>query len=184
MKLGIRELIFLCLMVGLLGASYFILNKKTEKRNGKLAEIQNMQKSLTNLRQSMAGIDDQSRKLTELQEAIKFFESKLPQEKEVDKILKEVWQMAEANSLQTRTIKTLKSERSASFSEQPIQLSLSGDFNGFYSFLLQLEKLPRITKLTQMELEKINDRDGEMEATITLSIYFEPEAIQQTAGAN
>jgi hypothetical protein len=54
-------------------------------------------------------------------------------------------------------------------------LSLSGDFNGYYAFLLQLEKLPRITRVTQMKLEKINDRDGEMQAQLTLSIFFEPD---------
>lgn len=118
-----------------------------------------------------------------MQQAITFFESKLPQEKEVDKILKEVWQMAEANSLQTRTIKTMKSERGASYSEQPIQMNLSGDFNGFYEFLLQLEKLPRITRVTQMKLEKISDRDGEMQAQMTLSIFFEPDTGRAAAAS-
>ena len=37
-----------------------------------------------------------------------------------------------------------KPEIGPSYCELPIQMSLSGDFNGFYSFLLQLEKLPRI----------------------------------------
>jgi type IV pilus assembly protein PilO len=83
--------------------------------------------------------------------------------------------MAEANSLATKTVRTLKSERFAGYSEQPIQMSLSGNFNGFYLFLQQLEKLPRITRVTNMTLTKINDRDGEMQASMTLSIYFEPD---------
>src|SRR5688572_18086680 len=176
MKLGFREIIFFALMLGLMCAAYFILDKKAKKRADRLAHVQQMQQSLTNLRISMAGIDDQDRKIEELQKAITFFESKLPQEKEVDKILKEVWQIAESNSLQTKTIKTLRTERAANYSEQPIQMNLSGDFNGFYSFLLQLEKLPRITRVTQMALTKITNRDGEMQAQLTLSIFFEPEA--------
>ena len=65
-----------------------------------------------------------------------------------------------------------------------IELSLQGDFNGFYSFLLQLEKLQRITRVTQMNLQKINDRDGEMTAQMTLSIFFEPDTGGSTvAGA-
>ena len=102
----------------------------------------------------------------------------------MDKILKEVWQMAEANSLTTRTVKTQKSERGPSYSEQPITMTLAGDFTGFYSFLLQLEKLPRITRLTQMKLEKINERDGEMTAQLTLSIFFEPDQASNVAAAN
>ena len=93
----------------------------------------------------------------------------------MDKVLTEVSQMADANSLQSNTVKSLKTERGRSYSEQSIQMSLSGDFNGFYSFLLQLEKLPRITRVTNMSLQKISERDGEMTASLTMSIFFEPD---------
>ena len=176
MKFGIREIIFVMVMLGLLGSTnYFVFSKSNQRKAERLAEIRSRQQKLGDLQRQTAGIDDVNRKIDELQQAITFFESKLPQEKDVDKILKEVWQMAEANQLTTKTIKTLKSERGPSYSEQPIQMSLSGDFNGFYSYLLQLEKLPRITRITNMNLQKINDRDGEMQAQLTLSIFFEPD---------
>jgi len=169
-------------MVALLLASYFfVFAKASAKKKDLLADIQSKQTELSNLRQATVGIDDLGRKIDELQKAIAFFESKLPQEKEVDKILKEVWQLAEANQLQTKTVKPAKSERGASYSEQPIEMSLSGDFNGFYSFLLQLEKLPRITRLTKMNLQKINEHDGQMSAQLTLSIFFEPDGASASA---
>ena len=176
MKFGIREIIFVLIMLGLLGSTnYFVFAKANKRKAERLTDMRTKQSALGNLQQATAGISDLNRKIDELQKAITFFEGKLPQEKEVDKILKEVWQMAEANSLQTKTVKTLKAERGPNYSEQPIQMSLAGDFNGFYSFLLQLEKLPRITRVTQMNLQKISDRDGEMQAQMTLSIFFEPD---------
>ena len=176
MKFGIREIIFVVVMLGLLGSTnYFVFSKANKKKADLLGEIRTKQAALSNFQQATAGIEDLNNKIDELSKAISFFESKLPQEKEVDKILKEVWQMAEANQLMTKTIKTMKSQRGASYSEQPIQLSLSGDFNGFYAFLLQLEKLLRITRITDMTLQKINDHDGEMQAQLTLSIFFEPD---------
>ena len=176
MKFGIRELILVSAMVALLICSYvFVFAKSNTKREALKGEMQTRRQALVNLKQATSGIDDLGKKIEELQQAISFFEKKLPQEKEVDKILKEVWQMAEANSLQTKTVKTMPSEKGPNYSEQPIQLSMSGDFKGFYSFLLQLEKLPRITRITQMNLTKINDRDGEAQAQITLSIFFEPD---------
>ena len=54
-------------------------------------------------------------------------------------------------------------------------MSLCGDFSGFYEFVLQLEKLPRLTRITQMNLSKIHNHDGDMEAKLTLSIFFEPD---------
>ena len=185
MKFGIREVIFVVVMLGLLGSTnYFVFTKANKKKQDLLTDIRQKQTALSNLQAATAGIDDLNRKIEELQQAITFFESKLPQEKEVDKILKEVWQMAEANSLQTKTIKTLRTERGPNYSEQPIELSLQGDFNGYYSFLLQLEKLQRITRVTQMNLQKLNDRDGEMTATMTLSIFFEPDTGSSVATTN
>lgn len=185
MKLGIRELLFVCVMLGLLGVSYFrIIVKRNVDRASLDADTAQMQEKLGRLQDATAGISDLSHKIDDLQKAITFFESKLPQAKEVDKILKEVWQLAEANSLTTKTIRTLKSERCANYSEQPITMSLSGDFNGFYAYLLQLEKLPRITRITQMNLQKIADSDGEMQAQMTLSIFFEPDTNTAVAAAN
>ncbi|MGH7214944.1 MAG: type 4a pilus biogenesis protein PilO [Tepidisphaeraceae bacterium] len=175
MKFGMRELLFVTALLGLLACSYFFVFSKANAKRAQLGEeVKAKRAALTNLNHATAGIEDLNRKIAELQQAIEFFESKLPQEKEIDKILKEVWQMAEANSLQTKTVRTLRAERGSNYSEQPIQMSLSGDFNGYYLFLQQLEKLSRITRVTNMKLEKINGRDGEMQAQMTLSIFFEP----------
>lgn len=176
MKFTIREYVYVAVLLALLGSSYwFIFHKANQRREDLRTDIEAKKKALGELKRSTIGIDDLGRKIEDLHKAITFFESKLPQEREVDKILKEVWQMAEANSLQARTIRTLRSERGSHYSEQPIQMTLSGNFNGFYAFLLELEKLPRLTRITQLNLQKNNDRDGEMTAQLTLSIFFEPD---------
>lgn len=174
MKIGIRELVFIALMLGLAAASYaFVFKPAAEKRVAREANIASRKKALADLRTATAGISDIERKIQELQEAITFFESKLPQQKDLDKIVKDVWQKAEKHNLQTRVIKTRKTEKAAGYSEQPIELGLSGDFKGFYAFLLDLEKLSRLTQMNQMKLDKIMTRDGEMQANVTLSIFFE-----------
>lgn len=93
----------------------------------------------------------------------------------MDQILKEVWEMAEKNRLTTKTIRTMKSQKGAAYSEQPIELNIAGDFKGFYDFLLQLERLPRLTRVSQLSLEKMLNTEGQMEAKMTMSIFFEPE---------
>jgi type IV pilus assembly protein PilO len=176
MKFGIREIIFVALMLALLGGTYlFVFSKTNAKREAMLKDITSKQKMLGDLHAATAGIDDMNAKIDQLQHAIEFFSQKLPKEKDVGDILPQFWDMAKTNSLQSRTVKPDKAEVGPSYSELPIQMSLSGDFNGFYSFLLQLEKLPRITRITQMNLQKINDHDGEATAQITLSIFFEPD---------
>lgn len=185
MKFGAREFVFFTLLVGMLAGSwYFVFKRANDRREYLRAEIAQKETDLENLRKSTAGIEDLGTKIAELQKAIAFFESKLPQEKEMDKILKEVWQMAQANSLECKTIKTLKPERQANYSEQPIELIMSGEFAGYYNFLLQLEKLQRITRLHQMNLQKITSVDGQMSAKVTLSVFFEPDTASRDASVN
>jgi type IV pilus assembly protein PilO len=177
MKFGVRELVLVSVMAALLlGSYFFVFAKSNQKRQQLRDEIASKRTALADLQQATAGVDDLGKKVEELQKAIDFFEKKLPQEREVENILREISPMAEANSLQIRTVKPQRTERGPNYSEEPIQITLSGDFNGFYAFLLQLEKLPRITRVPQMKLEKINERDGEMTAQMTLSIFFEPDA--------
>jgi Tfp pilus assembly protein PilO len=163
-------------MIGLLLASYFMFFAKANIRRAELEKnIVDKQRELGDLERSTAGINDVNHKIADLQQAINFFESKLPPHKQVEDVLQEVWHLAEANSLTAKTIKTPKDKRAASYGEQEMEMSLNGNFNGYYTFLLQLEKLPRLTRVKKMNLTKINDRDGEMQADMTLSIFFEPD---------
>jgi len=52
-------------------------------------------------------------------------------------------------------------------------MKLVGDFTSFYSFLLELEKLPRIMKLRELKLDKQNESEGEIGAEFILSIFFQ-----------
>ena len=177
MRLGLREAIFVAVMIGLLASSYFLVfNKSNGRRSAVQAEIDRKQRALSDLKRATAGIEDVKGKIQDLQKAIAFFESKLPQKRQIETVLREVWQLAEANKLNAKTVKTIKSQRTtAGYSEQTIEMSLSGKFEGFYEFLQQLERLPRLTRVMSMDLEKIDGRDGEMEALLTLSLFYEPE---------
>ncbi len=175
MKFGIQGVMFLIAIMALLFGGFFLCNKETALKRELSEDTDKKQRVLNDLDRSMVGISDANRKIAELQQAVNFFESKLPQAKEVDSVLKEVWQRAESNSLQIKTIKTPKAKHGAKYSEQAMEMSISGNFTGFYTFLLQLEKLPRLTRVQKMALTKISDHDGDMEAAMTLTIYFEPD---------
>jgi Tfp pilus assembly protein PilO len=172
-------------LAGAVAAFYMLYAQPTMKHDALLTqEVEDRQRALADLERSTAGIDDINRKIKELQDAVTFFESRLPAEKEVETVLAQVWKMAESNALQAKTIKSGKTERNNNISEQSIDMSLAGDFTGFYLFMQQLEKLPRLTRVTDMTLTKISDHDGQMQATLTLSIFFEPADTTQTAGAS
>lgn len=185
MKIMLR--IGVCVVLLALSAAgiWYLFLGKTLKHDAELiAETEKRQRALADLERSTTGIEDINRKIKDLQEAIVFFESKLPQEKEVETVLEQVWKTAEANSLKAQTIRSGKTERTANYSVQSIDMNLSGDFNGFYLFMQQLEKMPRLTRVSDMTLSKISDHEGQMQAKLTLSIYFEPVGGMATASTN
>ena len=182
MKLGARELIFVVVMLGLLASSYFLVfNKANAKRTTIQAEIDRKQKALADLDRARVGITDLKNKIDELQQAITFFEAKLPGSREMDKVLAQVTKLARDNGLEQRTFKSGKSPQTASYGEQEIEMTLAGDFEGFYVYLQQLERFERLTRVTKMDLTKMNERDGAMEAKVTLSIFFEPDTATASA---
>jgi len=135
---------------------------------------------MSELRTALDGIKDLDAEVAKLSDAVTFFESKLPARHEIHKILEQVTKIAEAHRLETRLFKTLKPKPFAEYSEQPIKMEVYGDFDSYYQFLLDVEKLPRITKVNEMKLEKDKVNEGAMSAIFTLSIFFDNRDGQET----
>ncbi len=77
----------------------------------------------------------------------------------------------------------MKAIPSVSYSEQPIRMVISGPFGGFYNFLRSVEGLPRITRISEMTLEKDPKVEGQMTADFVLTIYFDRANQNKTVAA-
>lgn len=183
MKIGIREIVFIALLMAIpVGAWWFVFRPADARNNEMTEEIEARQEKLQALNRATATIGNLKTEIKSLDEGIAFFRSKLPSEKEIDKVLREVWKLAEANKLTTKSIRTLRSsgkvvkltDSEGPYAEQPIFIQLEGSFTGFYGFLLALEAQPRIMRLQQMEIEKnIKAEEGKIRALCTVSVFFE-----------
>ena len=174
MKLGLRELLFLLLLLAVpVGAYMWIFKPANVHAEQQRQEIDAKTQKLASLQKALVGIKDLNDEVKKLREAVDFFEAKLPKHHEIHRVLEQVTKIAERHRLETRLFKTLKPQPFAAYSEQPIELEVGGNFDAYYQFLLELEKLPRITKVKDMDLTKNKDNEGAMEATMDLSIYFD-----------
>ncbi len=174
MKFGLRELLFLVVLIGMPISAYFFvlkpLNRDIEKAK---REIAVKERDLEKIEQAQARTDDLERENEELVIAISTVEGRLPNSKEVDVILEQVAELARKSRLDLRKVETLKPLQMAGYMEQPLKMSIAGDFDDFYKFMLSVENLDRITRLPEMKMEKSQKQDGAMEATVNLSIYFQ-----------
>jgi Tfp pilus assembly protein PilO len=181
MKFGLREIIFIVLLTALpLGAWWLIFRPHNAAEAQMLKQITAKQDRLRELNHTTGTIGDLKREIEDLQKAVAFFQSKLPSEKEIDKVLQEVWNLAEANQLTTKSIRTADkpgdtfASPSGPHAEQMIQMTLEGDFRGFYGFLLALENQPRIMRIRKMKMVTPDKASpGYVQVTFEMSIFFE-----------
>ncbi|MHC4762614.1 MAG: type IV pilus inner membrane component PilO [Planctomycetota bacterium] len=148
------------------------LNEKTAKAEAKLEKIVKLIK-LDGSEKATFAAQYLSKQIIELQQAIGFFESKLPPTSEIHKVLEQVTVIAQKEGLKPKTIRTLKPMSNSGYVEQPLKMELVGDFNSFYSFLLELEKLDRIMKFRELKLDKQSKVEGQMSANLVVSIFFQ-----------
>jgi len=177
MTSGFRRAIFFVLLVGVAGAGYqFMIKPANQNLAVARQRVDGKRAKLMDFEEATAKAEDLNKQLGQLEEAIRFFESKLPSTSEIHKVLEQVTVIAQKQGLQPKTIRTLAAKDNSGYVEQPLSMKLVGNFNSFYSFLLEIEKLPRIMKLRELKLKKDTDGEGEVGAEFIVSIFFQNKA--------
>ncbi len=174
---GLRKVVFFVLLLGVACIAYQYMIKPANKH---LAEQKSRVRAklakLAEFEEATAVAEGLSKQLEELQEAIDFFESKLPPKSEIDRVLHDVTVIVQKQGIRSKRILRLRQKDNSGYIEQPLKMELEGDFNSFYSFLLELEKLPRIMKIRELKLEKQTRHEGQIAADFIVSIFFQNRA--------
>lgn len=180
MNLTPRQLIFAGVLVAVPAAAFFALYRPMDKDlKAAKASIELKRTALEALRAQTAQTPNLQKENEAMQAKIAEVEGQLPSSKELDAVLRDVARIATKEGLRVPKFSKNEQQRPAGTAqEQPLDLEIVGDFDSYYSFLLALEKLPRITRLTDMQLQRLEDKDGHMRCTFKLSIYY------QTGGSN
>jgi len=169
-----RKAVFFVLLVGVAAVGYQYMIKPANKSLSEAkSRLDAKTAQLAKFQKATAAAEDLSRQLTQLQEAIQFFESKLPPKSQIHEVLEQVTLIAQKQGLDAKTIRTLAKKDNSGYIEQPLKMELQGNFGAFYSFLLELEKLPRIMKVRELELKKYKEGDGQIAASFIVSIFFQ-----------
>ena len=171
---GLRKTVFFILLVGLAYVSYtYMIKPANQHLAQEKGRVEQKLAKLAELERATAAAESLSEQLEQMAEAMQYFESKLPPTSEIYTVLENVTVIAQKRGLVPKTIRTLKREENSGYIEQPLKMELHGDFNSYYSFLLDLEQLDRITKIRELSLKKKSKREGQIEATFVLSIFFQ-----------
>ncbi|MBT3199156.1 MAG: type 4a pilus biogenesis protein PilO [Phycisphaerales bacterium] len=185
MKPNPRELIFALVLLAIPMAAWHLEFAPRQRRQTELkANITAKQAKLNKLfakKQLSGAIGNLRTEIAESKEAVAIFRSRLPDEKDIDQIVREVWRLAKSNKLSPTSLRTIPPRKDKQFTsgagphgEQPVLIQLEGNFNGLYSFMIDLEAQSRIMRVRQMILKSQDkEHSGLVSATIEFSIFFE-----------
>lgn len=174
MRFGTREFVFFLVLLAVpLASWWFVFKAQNEEIAQAKQEIEHKEAMLEKLDAATAQTDDLAKVNEDIWKEIQVIESRLPSDKEVAVILQQVAQIALSNNLKLPKVKSAKPVSAAAYMEQPLEMKIEGDFDAFYTFLLEVERLDRITRMPEMSIKRSKDGDGMIEAEFTLSIYFE-----------
>lgn len=182
MSFGIRELVFLIVLIAMPTSSYwFVFNPQNEEIAQAKKEIEQKELMLEKLEAATSEAVELAERIEEIEIGIKTVEARLPNNKEVDRVLQQVSDLARAHRLKLPKFNPEKTVNSGRFKEKPIEVHVEGYFDDFYEFLLELERMERIIRLPDLTLERNDEDDGSMSAKFTLTVYFEDD--KQPEGA-
>jgi type IV pilus assembly protein PilO len=103
----------------------------------------------------------------------------LPSETAVGELLEDISQTAVSNGLEIRTFRPGEEQRKTFYMEQPIKVSVSGNYHQFGHFVSDLSELPRIVTIHEIRIYKDKKGSGqklEMEMTIHSYRYLDEGA--------
>jgi len=172
----LRQSAFVALVLAVPVTAYFtVFMPQNERIEEVRADIREKELMLEKLELVTGRASDLASANREIESAALDIESRLPNTREVDVVLEQVADLALASDLELEKVKAGAPTPSAKYREQPLEMTVRGDFESFYTFLVELEKLDRLTRLPDMHITRLDrDGDGALEAKFTLSIYFQP----------
>ncbi|MEM7624777.1 MAG: type 4a pilus biogenesis protein PilO [Planctomycetota bacterium] len=176
MRFGIREIIFVAILLAVPAGWYMALAQpRLKDRLARQDEIVSREKQIQQVAKATENVPDVEAEIQKLQNAIAHFQNQLPNDREVETLLPEIWNLAGEHGLSAKSVRPEKSVPAAEYEELPIKIEIVGDFDGFYEFIQDIEKLPRITRMPRIKIEKLKQSNdaGVVKANLTLSIFYE-----------
>lgn len=184
MQLGTREAIFLALVLAVPAAAWLLVfQPRQDQIHAARAEVEVKQAKLQQLAEVGVRIEDLRTAILAGREALEQLDRRVPDRSGIDAILQQITRLAMDHRLVIRSIKGEPPVAAPLYMELPLQISIEGEFEGFYRFLLAIEAMERITRVQHLRATRVvegkavvSDPDPGLRIDMTLSIFFDPAA--------
>ena len=179
-----RQIIFFSILLAVpLGAWVFVFHPRNQAIAAARLDVDLKVMQLEELREVESINANLEVTLGSLQSALTDLRARIPDATGVEDVLRRIAEIAQENKLVIRSFKRQQAVDSAHYTEMSLETVIEGPFSGIHQFLFDLERMPRITRILDMTIEKPTRMvrgssqvaQGHIRSEMTITIYAEPE---------
>jgi Tfp pilus assembly protein PilO len=164
-------------LLALIGLVGLLLTRPASIRLAAIGErIAAQQKELQTAQTRLAGMPVVESQTEQLRRSVEYFDKRMPRHEDLPQIIGDVTQISQRTSLGKLAWRPeVALRRTEQFTELPLEFSFQGDFLNVFSFLSQLQDIPRLTRLRKLDIQARDGADGQVDVQLTMNIYFSEE---------
>ena len=179
-----RQVLFFVILVGVpIGAWAFVFHPRNQAISAARIDVDLKRTQLEELREVEAINADLETTLGTLQSALRQLRARIPDAAGVEDVLRRIAEIAQQNRLVIRSFKREQTLSASHYTELPLETVIEGSFAGIHRFLFDLERMPRITRILDMRIERprssgrpgTDSRDDLIRAEMVITIYADPD---------
>ena len=178
----IRQFAFLAVLVAVpVSAWAFVFRPRNQEIAMARADVDLRLIQLEELREVEMINSDLEVTLQQLEGALDDLRARIPDVAGVEDVLRRIAEITGEHDLVVRSFRREKTVTSNHYAELPLKTVIEGSFHGIHRFLIDLERIPRITRILDLRIENPDfDRmtrsgariaTGEVRAEMTITIY-------------
>ncbi len=177
---GIRTVILIILFIATLVAGYFFdLTDIVSNLDTIIAQRKKLESDYAQTHHIVINLDSYREQVEKVKSTLALLSQQIPPNSEEALLLEEISQQASSSGLHFLAIKPLAEERKGFYVEQPLELTLEGDYQGFSEFISHLSSLPRIVTTHDFTITK-NAEESKSRIVVNLKTYWASEKLEKS----
>ncbi|WP_022855038.1 type 4a pilus biogenesis protein PilO [Thermodesulfobacterium thermophilum] len=153
-----KILLLIVLVIGPLALFYqFYYQPSKETINVLKEDVKKLDLQIVKYSQVVNKLEFLNKQMAARKEFLEVVKTIFPDEKEIPVILKKIAELAKKNNLDLTLFKPEKEELKDYYKIIPITVELVGDFSNMINFLNEIQKLPRLVVINELEF-KVKDK--------------------------
>ncbi len=161
-------LLVLLLIVVNFGFYKYVYTGRAGEMKALSADVVRLQQSINTKKALVSDMEKIKRERAELQEKYTKILDRLPEEKEIPRLLRQVATVAGRSGLEVVIFKQKNPLDQELYREIPVEVSINGAYQSLWGFLNQLSQIPRIVNVGELHAKAVENPDGRNAITASL----------------